>query len=91
MKMKKILGFLGGSNAHKEAATKKDLQERRKAGYGTLAEMNAPSTLADRVRESLAMKRKLRTAFGQSGMLADMASVEEIRRQLHPASGNATE
>ncbi len=79
--MKRILGFWAGSEAHKEAATKKDLQERKKAGYGTLAEMNAPSTLADRVRESLAMKRKLRKAFGQGhGTLSEMVSVRKLRR-----------
>jgi hypothetical protein len=60
--VKKIFGFWGGSEAHKEAATK--------AGCRTLAEMNAPSTLADRVRTS-----KLRATFGQSGMLSDMASL----------------
>jgi len=47
-------GFWGGSHAHKEAATRKQLQELRKAGYGTAF----PNTLANRVRASMAMKGK---------------------------------
>lgn len=63
MKMK-LVGFWGGSPAHKEAVRKKELQELRKSGYGTAFKV---STLADRVRASMAMKHKLRAAFGTDG------------------------
>ncbi len=57
-----LVGFWGGSHAHEEAARKKELQELRKLGYGTAF----PNALADRVHASMEMRRKLRTAFGQS-------------------------
>jgi len=73
--VKKILGFLAGSQAYayKEAARKKE---------GSLAAMADPDALVALLTSSRWSVNKLRT-FGLSGMLSDMGSADKIRKQLH--------